>query len=169
MTEYKKAEEIWEEKNKFDFDALLEPYCEGGTQNAPVRRTVGTMLDYLINKKQYPVDVAGAGFLLVFKEMFDGKNFKGDGSYGSPGRELMTYVRMKCDEINQRKLRSKVFETIAGARMQALEELAFQTVRQQLPWFICAVAPNTWEWRRKRKLRKAKEKDAVNRIREQEK
>lgn len=169
MTEYKKADEIWAEKSKFDFNLLLEPYIEGGTQNQPVKRTIGTILDYFINKKKYPVDVVGAAVLITFKELFDGKSFKGDGSYGSPGRELVSYIRIKCDEINQNKLRSEVFESIAGARMEALHELIYRINRDNLPWGIRLVSPKTWEWKRKRARRKAKEKAAVKKIREAEK
>jgi len=169
MTVYKNADEIWAEKSKFDFNALLEPYIEGGTENQPVKRTIGTIVDYFVNKKKYTPDVVGAALLIVFKEMFEGRSFKGDGSYGSPGREMVTYIRLKCDEINQNKLRSEVFETIAGARMEALHELVYRINRDNLPWFIRMVAPKTWEWKRKRARRKAKEKEAVKRIRESEK
>jgi len=152
---YKPAKEIWDEKNRFNFDELLKPYIEGGAEPNPVKRTVGTILDYLINKKRYPVDVAGAAFLIVFKGLFDGHEYKGDGTYGSKGRELVTAIRLKCDEINQQRLRSQTFETIAGARLSILEELIWDTSRRMMPKIFIPIAPASWRWLRRRKKRKA--------------
>ena len=44
----KTEKEIWDEKSRFSFDELLKPYSEGGTRNAPVKRTIGTMVDYFL-------------------------------------------------------------------------------------------------------------------------
>lgn len=154
MVTYKSPEEIWNEKSKFNFDALLEPYSEGGTPDHPVKRSMGTIFDFLINKKKYPLDVAGAALLIVFNELFTGKVFMGDGSYGSKGRELVTYIRMKCDEIAQNKLKLQVFENIAGARMEVLEELSWEMVRNAVPTIARPLMPGTWRWLRKRKKNK---------------
>lgn len=118
----KKAEEVWAEKSAFDFEKLLDPYREGGTKEQPVRRCMGTIVDFLVNKKKYPVDVAGAAILIVFTEMFKGKAFNGDGSYGSCGRELITAIRMACDKLLQNKMQDKVFASIAGGRMAMINE-----------------------------------------------
>lgn len=87
-----------------NFDKLLEPYKEGGTENIPIERTMGTIVDYLLNKKGYPLDTVGAAIFTVFFQMDVGLVFKGDGSYGSKGRELVTAIRMKCDEYAHEKL-----------------------------------------------------------------
>ena len=65
------------------------------------------MVNYLINKKKYPIDVAGAAILIVFTEMFNGRVFKGDGSFGSKGRELITSIRITCDRLLQNKMQDK--------------------------------------------------------------
>lgn len=118
----KKAEEIWAEKSAFDFAKLLEPYIDGGTKEQPVKRCMGTIIDFLVNKKKYPVDVAGAAILIIFTEMFKGREFKGDGSYGSKGRELVTAIRMTCDKLLQNKMQDQVFASIAGGRMAMINE-----------------------------------------------
>ena len=151
---YRSAEEIWAEKSRFSFDKLLEPYTEGGTVDKPVVRTIGTIFDFLINKKKYPLDVAGAALLIVFNELFEGKEFAGDGTYGSKGRELVSYIRVKCDDISQNKLKMQVFENIAGAKMEVLENLSWEMVRNSIPKPLIPIMPGTWRWLRKRKQEK---------------
>lgn len=119
---HKSAKEIWDEKSAFDFEKLLDPYREGGTPDQPVARCMGTIVDFLVNKKRYPVDVAGAAILIVFTEMFRGREFAGDGSYGSKGRELITAIRLACDRLLQNKMQDKVFASIAGGRMAMINE-----------------------------------------------
>lgn len=116
-------EKIWEKKNQFSFEGLLKPYSEGGTVNQPVQRTIGTMVDYFINKKQYPIDVVGAAILMTFMEMKDGLQFKGDGEYGSKGRELVTYIRKRCDIVLHERLQSAVYQSIAEQRMPFIRAL----------------------------------------------
>jgi hypothetical protein len=109
----KTREELLAEKS-FNFDELLEPYKEGGTKDQPVERTMGTIVDYFKNKKKYPPDVFGGAIMITFEEMKRGKVFKGHGAtlpgphrevfykpggYGAPGRELVTYIRVKCDQL----------------------------------------------------------------------
>ena len=90
---------------QLDFEKLLEPYRQGGPNiERKKRRTMGTITDYLLHKKKYPKEVVGASLLAVFLELQDGKEFKGDGTYGSPGRELITYLRHMCDSLNRRRL-----------------------------------------------------------------
>ena len=53
-------EEIYAKK-EFNFEKLLEPYREGGTENAPVKRTMGTKQDCLkLNRK-----LSANDFLLI--------------------------------------------------------------------------------------------------------
>lgn len=158
MPNLKTDEMVWDEKSVFDFNELISPYSEGGTKEQPVERSIGTIFDYLINKKRYPLDVAGAALLITFNELHNGKVFEGDSTYGSPGRQLVTYIRMKCDQINQLQLKRQVFENIAGARMDVLEELSFEMTRSMIPWFIRIIAPGSWKWLRNRRLKKAKAK-----------
>lgn len=136
MTQYKKTSEIWAEKSAFDFEKLLDPYREGGTQNQPVRRTMGTIIDFLVNKKKYPVDVVGAAILIVFTELFNGKQFSGDGTFGSMGRELVTYIRMTCDKLLQKKKQDEVFAAIAGGRFAYINEFIKRSVQiDTYPWW----------------------------------
>jgi len=87
-----------------NFEKLLEPYRQGGTEENPVKRTMGTIVDYLVNKKGYPLDTVGAAIFTIFFELDTGRVYNGDGSYGSKGRELVTAIRMRCDEYTHEKL-----------------------------------------------------------------
>jgi len=91
-----------------NFHRLLRPYQEGGTKETHVRRDMGTVIDYLINKKGYPLDVVGGGIFIIFMYLHHGGRFMGDGSYGSKGRELITAIRIECDKLVRIKLESAV-------------------------------------------------------------
>lgn len=114
-------EEIEAKRYQFDFDKLLDPYREGGTENQPVRRTMGTILDYLLNKKKYPLDVVGAAILTVFMKMNEGLVFSGDGTYGSSGAQLVTSIRIACDKLVHAKLKGALYEQIARGRMDEMK------------------------------------------------
>ena len=145
-------------KRDWDIEELIAPYREGGTADQPVERSSGTILDWLINKKKFPPDVAGAGLLSVLMECKRGKRFQGDGSYGSKGGEFVQYIAHRCDEFNQKHLQSEMFKTIAGARLEILDEAIFEMVRAQMPTGLSWMAPGTWRWLRKRKQAKAVKK-----------
>jgi len=93
------------------FDKLLKPYKQGGTKSKPIKRTIGTILDYLLNKKQYPMEIVGGAMFLVFNYLNSGGEFKGDGSYGSKGKELVTAIRMKCDDLLRNRLESEAWRS----------------------------------------------------------
>jgi len=93
-----------------DFKELLKPYKEGGNADNPSERTIGTIMDYLLNKKMYQMDIVGGAIFLVFNYLNSGGEFKGDGSYGSKGRELVTSIRMKCDELQQQRIEGVVYQ-----------------------------------------------------------
>lgn len=99
-------EEIYKKiKDDYDIEKLLEPYKEGGTENEPIERSSGTILNWLINKKKFSPDIAGAGLISVLMELRQGKKFDGDGSYASAGNDLAHYIAERCDNFNRQKLR----------------------------------------------------------------
>jgi hypothetical protein len=140
-------------KQEYDLESLLQPYKEGGTKEHPIERSTGTVLDWLINKKKFPPDIAGAGLVASLMDVKQGKSFPGDGSYGSRGHELVHYVAMKCDEFNKTKLSAEMFKTIAGAKIEVMEDVIFERVRAMLPWWIRLVSIGSWRWLRKRRKR----------------
>lgn len=142
-------------KQDYDIESLLKPYEQGGTESQPVIRSSGTVLDWLINKKKFPPDVAGAGLIAVLMECKAGKSFQGDGSYGSAGRAFVHAVAMKCDDFNKQKLRVEMFKTIAGAKLEVMDEVIFEKVRSQLPAPVRIIAPGSWRWLRNRRKAKA--------------
>ena len=92
-----------------DFKELLKPYEEGGLEHKPVKRTMGTIVDYLLNKKNYPIDVVGGAVFQVFFWLDCGNEFKGNDKYGSKGAEMVTAIRKKCDTILQERLAGLTF------------------------------------------------------------
>ena len=71
-----------------------EGYEEGGTENQPIQRSIKTIATKLIIANKLPPDVVGAAIFKVFSHIaFNNLKFKGDGSYGSKGRELFTSIK----------------------------------------------------------------------------
>jgi hypothetical protein len=160
MTKQLTLQEIYSKvKEDYDIESLLEPYKEGGTERQPVERSSGTLLNWLINKKKFPPDVAGAGLISVLMDLKRGKSFPGDGSYGSKGDQLAQAIAHRCDEFGKERLRLEMFKTIAGAKIEIMEEAMFEMCRSQLPFFIRWVSPGTWRWLRKRRLKKRVKKN----------
>lgn len=120
----------------FDFEKLLESYHDGGTEDRPVRRTYGTIIDYLVNKKGYGKEIVGAAILTIFLQIYSGKAFEGDGSYGSKGRELVTAIRIECDRLNQQKMSADMFEWMAQNVFQYIaNQAAREAVAARKPWY----------------------------------
>lgn len=137
MTKKLNAEEVWQRKQGFDFELLLEPYREGGTDFSPIRRTMGTIVDYLLYKKKYPIDIIGAAIFKVFLELQAGREFPGDGSYGSKGRELVTYIRMECDAFEHKQIISRGYEWTTQTLFKSATKWAEKETRRKIrPWFI---------------------------------
>ena len=95
-----------------NFDELVEPYREGGTEANPDERTLGTIVDYLVNKKKYNYHTVSTAILKTFVELSNGLKFKGNGTYGSEGRQFITYLRRTCDKLEQNQLKDTVERTI---------------------------------------------------------
>jgi len=142
-------EEIFEKK-EFNFEKLLEPYEEGGTENDPVKRTIGTILDWLIFKKKFPPKIVGAALLLTFIELKNGKVFKGDSSFGSAGRELVRSILMLCGEIAQGDLKGAFYKTIAEAKIEETGLLIDKKISKAFPWFL---KPFSAVWWRTKKIK----------------
>ena len=94
-------------------------------------------MDYLINKKKYEPAVVGEALIKVFMFLYAGNSFKGDGTYGSPGRELVTTIRIECDRLTQLALETKAYATMHQNTFYELARwVARETRRRRRPWFI---------------------------------
>ena len=93
-----------------NFKKLLQPYTQGGNKEHPVERNMGTIFDYLINKKGYPINVVGAAVFSVFFWLNTGNSFKGNGTYGSEGKELVTSIKLKCDEFLKYEIERETYK-----------------------------------------------------------
>jgi hypothetical protein len=135
----KKLEAEW------DFEALLAPYREGGTKEAPVTRTWGTVIDWLINKHRFPAEVVGAGIFLVWMKIKRDGHFKGDGSHGSAGNDFVHAIRIMCASVMQQKVSQKIFTGMAG-KIEEQIKLGFkQDFWQMTPWFVKMWSPKYYK------------------------
>ena len=136
------------EKKEFDFEKLLDPYRDGGTENDRVRRTMGTILDWLIHKKKFPPKLVGAALLLTFIELKNGKVFKGDGSYGSAGNEFVRSILMLCSELAQGDTKNAFYKAIAEAKIEETTLLMDKQIGRAFPWFLKLFSSVWWRTRR---------------------
>lgn len=112
-----------------DLSKLLIPYREGGVESRPVKRTMGTIIDYLLNKKMYPMEIVGGAIFLVFNWIDNGGEFKGNGTYGSKGAELVTSIRKKCDELLKQRLEGETYKTFI--QLYAKDLKRYNATKQQ--------------------------------------
>lgn len=99
----------------FDIENLLKPYENGGTKEAPVKRSIATLSTKLLYQYKFPPDIVGKAIFQTFFDMaHKGLEFKGDGSYDSNGTELFTHIRNLCVELAKDAAVRSVTETILG-------------------------------------------------------
>jgi len=143
---FAKLDEEW------NFEKLIKPYEEGGTKDLPVKRTWGTVIDYLVNKRKFPPEVVGAAIFLVWIKIKKDGHFKGDGSYGSMGREFVTTLRVMCAQVAREKLTTNMMTNLAGEignRIQVAFKNDFWT---EMPIFCKVFSFNFYRflWKKKR-------------------
>lgn len=114
-----------------DFEKLLRPYKEAGTVERPRTRNISVILDFLLNRLHFPMEVVGATLLETFLELQAGKQFKGDGTYGSAGRELVQYMKMRAHARNQ-QIQTKSAELYALNLLKTLERARTRTLGDKL-------------------------------------
>lgn len=146
---YKALEKEW------DFEMLIEPYREGGTANAPVKRTWGTVIDWLMNKRKLSPESIGAAIFLVWIKIKKDGHFKGDGSYGSAGNEFVHAIRMLAAQMESNKLSSDIMKGLAGKLGEKIRVSFQNDFWIMTPWFIKMFSVKYWKHRgAKRRIRK---------------
>jgi len=119
-------------KKKFNFDKLLEPYKEGGTENYPVTRTMGTITSKLMISYKLPPDIVGLAIYKVFYKMaHDGLEFKGNGKYGSKGSELFSCIKAQCLDLTQNKCADTVREKVLELGFCTEKDCRFRTLQME--------------------------------------
>ncbi len=88
---------------KFDIEKLIKPYRKGGTPDDKVERNLSTIATKLIVGNKLPVEVVGAAIFKVLNEMACGLMFKGDGTYGSRGREMFCCIKAQAIELSKKE------------------------------------------------------------------
>jgi hypothetical protein len=167
MTEAKISKEDLYQRlsDEWDFEQLLEPYREGGTPSNPVRRTWGTMIDWLINKRKFPPDVVGAGIFLAWMKIKKDGHFPPDIDpkdpkrviYGSAGDKFAKGVAAICGSIMQQKMSQQIFSGMAGKVEQQIKDSFNQDFWDLTPWFVKMFSIKYWKHRtRIKQARKAK-------------
>lgn len=115
-----------------DFNNLLRPYREGGKRERPVKRTMETIVNYLLNKKQYPIEIVGGAIFMVFNWLDTGGKFQGNGSYGSPGKELISAIRIKCDGLLKDRQKAATYEVFMQVYAKSLRKYVVPSWKRNL-------------------------------------
>ncbi len=103
-------------RDDLNIEELLKPYKQGGTEQNPVERTLGTISSKLIVSNRLPADIVGAAIFKVFNKMaFDGLSFKGNGKYGSEGRELFSCIKAQAVQMVQDQHHDEVLSIVYKA------------------------------------------------------
>ena len=139
--------QIFDKINEFNFDKLMEPYKEGGSADKPIERTMAMIVDWLVNRKKYSVEVAGGAILLTFMRIMKEGHFKGDGTYGSPGDSLDQNIRQAADVLNRKTLLTKTYKRLAEGRAVEMKRFMLDTTFKALPWFVKMFSVNYWKYR----------------------
>ena len=148
MTETRTQQEILDELDSdWNFEALIEPYREGGKEDMPVRRTWGTVIDWLINKRKFPPDVVGAAIFLAWIKIKKDGHFVGDGTYGSAGNQFVHALRTLCAQLAKSRVTSNMMTGLAaniGEKIQVAFQNDFWTF---LPWFVKMWSVKYWKFK----------------------
>lgn len=129
-------QELIEKPDDFSFEDLLDPYREGGTLEQPARRTWGTISLWLIDKLKFSPEIAGAAIFMVCLEMRNGLKFEGDGEYGSPGRDLVHYIRQTAITIRQKRAEEQIFGLIGRKFYGQMEGYISEQIKKAMkPWW----------------------------------
>jgi len=161
MKEKLTDQEILDKINEFDFEKLMEPYREGGSKDKPIARTMGMIVDWLVNRKKYSVEVAGGAILLTFMRIMKEGHFKGDGTFGSAGNELDQNIRQAADVLNQKTLLAATYKKLAEGRAVEMKRFMLDTTFRAIPWFVRLFSIKYWKYRGL--LRKERKSVAVQR------
>lgn len=151
---YEKLEQEW------DFEKLIEPYREGGTLENPVRRSWGTIIDWLVNRHKFPIEVAGSAIFLVWAKIKKDGHFPGDGTYGSAGNQFVQSIRIMCASIMQEKVSTKIFTGMAGEIEDRLKVVYKADLWTNMPWWVKVMSVQYWKFRKQQKLANPQEKSS---------
>ena len=94
-----------------NINEILKPYGESGKAGGEAR-SLDSMLNALVNRYNIPSVIAVDAMMIVMFELANGKKFKGDGSYGSKGRELFLYIKALCREMLKEKTKQTFNEMV---------------------------------------------------------
>jgi hypothetical protein len=132
----------------FSFEKLLKPYEECGVPHNPSKRTLGLQIDWLVNKKTYPMDVVGGALLIVYNKLYNEKiAFKGDGTFGYPGHQLDRYLVGVCEELYRKRLEYDVGTAmIERLLVEQVANLIQMTLFQRFCFWLNKKSENTGHW-----------------------
>lgn len=139
--------QILDKVNEFDFEKLMTPYKDGGSEDKPIERTMGMIVDWLVNRKKYSVEIAGGAILLTFMRIMKEGHFKGDGTFGSAGDELDQNIRQAADVLNRRTLLAETYKKLAEGRAVEMKRFMLDTTFRAMPWFIKMFSIRYWKYR----------------------
>jgi len=163
MADKKTPAQVWEEKKVYDFSKVIKTYSEGGTKNVPVTRTWGTVVDYLLNKKNYTADIVGSAIMLTFLRIKEKGHFAGDDTFGSAGREFVTSIRSNCDMLIHYQLMGEIYKVVAESTGRDMTLFVGVVVTSFIPWWLKIGSIVYFKFRlQKRRHCKAKKAEKAN-------
>jgi hypothetical protein len=154
---FKRLEKEW------DFENLLDPYRQGGTPENPVKRTWGTIIDWLINKHKFTPDIVGAGIFLVWMQIKKNGHFQpdynpeGEPVWGSAGHKFVMSIRIICASLIQQKMSQKIFSGMAGQIESHIKTSLTADLWSNMPWWLKLFSAKWWKYRKQRKQLKKSE------------
>ena len=129
---------------KYNFNNILRPCRAGGTKDNPKRRTLETIVGALVVRYNFTPEQAGAAILKVFHAIADkGLVFKGDGTYGSEGREFFSCIRAQAQRIKEQEAMDQVKLELANQlhcfRLSCSKRTHGMVKNEKLSRFIFAI------------------------------
>ena len=145
---YKKIEQEW------DFEKLIEPYRHGGPNRAnEVRRSWGTIIDWLINRRHFPPEVVGAGIFLTWMQVKRDGHFKPDFNsdgkevWDSAGNKFVQSIKAMCASVAKQQMSMQIFSGMAG-KIEEQIKIAFRgDFWTMTPWFVKMFSVKYWKYR----------------------
>jgi hypothetical protein len=142
-------------EKEWDFEKLLEPYRKGGpSKDKMIKRTWGTIVDWLINKRKFPPEIVGAAIFLVWMKIKKDGHFKADNGpdgmpiWDSAGNKFVQTLRAMCAGLMQQKSSQEIFSGMAGKIQEEIKTAFRYDYWSMMPWFVKMWSGKYWRHRK---------------------
>jgi len=152
---------------QFDFNELLRPYKECGTEENPIERNMGLIVFWLTVKKRLPIDIVGGAIFTVFMKILEEGDFKGNAAYGSAGNELDQAIIQVAQDMYNEKTMTGMYKKLASGRYPEMKRYIMGAQFEAQAWCFKMWSVKYWKFRALKRAEKKKEielKKEVQRI-----